>query len=191
MLGFYLSLLDTAEEKERFDDLYRKYETVMYNYANKILKNKCLAEDAVHNSFMFMIKKLDRIKDFTNDEIKAYLLVTVKNAALAVLKENKNIIDVNVENIEDETDIEFDIETEYYKQRIWNIILTLNKIYSDTLVLKLGQGLTNTEIAEIMGVSTDVVNMRVHRARNKLKEELIKEQLYDKQWIWYYNKQYN
>ena len=181
VLGFYLSLLDTAEEKNRFEDIYRKYETVMFNYANRILKNSYLAEDAVHNSFMFIIKKLDRIKDLTGDEVKAYLLVTVKNAALAELKKHKEVIDIDIENMEDETDIELNIETEYYKRRIWDIILSLDKIYSDTLVLKLGQGLTNTEISKIMGVSADVINMRVHRARNKLKEELIKEQLYDKQ----------
>lgn len=179
MLGLYLSLLDTPEEKAEFEDLYRKYSEVMYNYAYKILKKKYLSEDAVHNSFMSIMKKLDKIRDFNYDEAKAYLLVTVRNAALAIIKETSDIVDINVENIESDADVELDIEIEYYKRRIWDIILSLKDIYSDTLVLKLGQGLSNTEIAEIMGVSTDVINMRVYRARNKLLNKLMEEQLYD------------
>ena len=88
---------------------------------------------------------------------------------------------MDIENVEDDTDLELEIETEYCRQRIWDIIITLEKIYSDTLALKLFYGLSNTEIADIMKTDIDVVNMRIYRARKKLKEKLMEENLYDKQ----------
>lgn len=48
MISFYLSLLDTPEEKSMFEQLYRLYRQDMYKRAYGILKNKYDTEDAVH-----------------------------------------------------------------------------------------------------------------------------------------------
>ena len=180
MLGLYLAMIDTPEEKSKFGDLYNKYRDMMYNYAYKILKDSFLAEDAVHNSFMSVIKRFEKIPSANCEETQAYLLVIVRNASIAILNRNNKIVDMDIEKVEDDSDLELEIETEYCKQRIWDIIMTLDKIYSDTLALKLFYGLDNTEIANIMKVDIDVVNMRIYRARKKLKEKLIEEQWYDK-----------
>ena len=87
---------------------------------------------------------------------------------------------MDIENVEDDTDLELEIETEYCRQRIWDFIMDMDKIYSDTLALKIFYGLSNTEVADIMKTDIDVVNMRVYRARKKLKEKLTEEKLYDK-----------
>lgn len=181
MLGIYLAMLDTTEEKIKFEDLYNRYRDMMYNYAYKLLKDTFFAEDAVHNSFMSIINGIEKVPADNADETQAYLLVTVRNAALAILKVNSKIIDMNIENVEDDTDIELEIETEYCRQRVWDFIMDMDKIYSDTLALKLFYGFSNIEISNIMKVDIDVVNMRVYRARKKLKEKLKEEQLYDKQ----------
>ena len=51
MLAIYLSMLETNEEKNQFEQLYIKYKQDMYAVAYGILKNKEDAEDAVHQSF--------------------------------------------------------------------------------------------------------------------------------------------
>lgn len=48
MLGFYLALLDTAEDKSRFEELYLTYRQDMYKTAFAILRSPQSAEDAVH-----------------------------------------------------------------------------------------------------------------------------------------------
>lgn len=57
MLGIYLAMLDTPEEKSKFEVLYKEYRSTMYNHAYGILKDKHLAEDAVHNAFFEVNKK--------------------------------------------------------------------------------------------------------------------------------------
>ena len=58
MLGFYLALLDTAEDKSRFEELYLVYRQDMYKTAFAILRSPQSAEDAVHEAFMIVIGKL-------------------------------------------------------------------------------------------------------------------------------------
>ena len=53
MLVCYVQMLDTPEEKIRFEQIYTKYRGMMYCIANSILKNDQDAEDAVHNAFIF------------------------------------------------------------------------------------------------------------------------------------------
>ena len=45
MLGFYLALLDTAEDKSRFEELYLTYRQDMYKTAFAILRSPQSAED--------------------------------------------------------------------------------------------------------------------------------------------------
>jgi RNA polymerase sigma factor (sigma-70 family) len=44
--------------------------------------------------------------------------------------------------------------------------------YRIALVLSEYEGLTNREIAEILGVSLDTIKIRLHRAKEKLRKEL-------------------
>ena len=44
--------------------------------------------------------------------------------------------------------------------------------YRAVLVLSEYEGIKNSEIAEILGVTLDTVKIRLHRAKTKLKEEL-------------------
>lgn len=57
MLVYYLQMLDTPEEKIRFEQIYLKYRGLMYHVANGILHDRQDAEDAVHNAFLRIIKK--------------------------------------------------------------------------------------------------------------------------------------
>ena len=52
MLACYLQMLDTPEEKIRFEQIYTKYRSPMFRTADRILHNAQDAEDAVHNAFL-------------------------------------------------------------------------------------------------------------------------------------------
>ena len=53
--------------------------------------------------------------------------------------------------------------------------------YRTVLVLSEWEGLRNNEIAEILGITLDTVKIRLHRGKEKLKEEL--ETHCDSYWI--------
>ena len=58
---FYLSLIDTEEEKSKFEQLYHLYRYTMLHVAVSILKETQLAEDAVHEAFIRIAKNLHKI----------------------------------------------------------------------------------------------------------------------------------
>ena len=52
MLLYYLSLVDTEEEKSKLENLYYEYKALMKYIAFNILGDNGLAEDAVHEAFI-------------------------------------------------------------------------------------------------------------------------------------------
>jgi RNA polymerase sigma-70 factor (ECF subfamily) len=62
-----------------------------------------------------------------------------------------------------------------------NLINSLPEAYRTALVLSEFEGFRNNEIAEILGVTLDTIKIRLHRARERLKEEL--ELNCDSSWV--------
>ena len=48
----YLQLIDTAEDRSKFERLYEQYKQLMFYTAFQILKRPQDAEDAVHHAFL-------------------------------------------------------------------------------------------------------------------------------------------
>ncbi len=78
MINIYLSVLDTAEDKAEFEDLYVKYKQRMYAVAYKILHNIEDSEDAVHNAFLKIADNFEMIKKFSCQELQSYIVIIVK-----------------------------------------------------------------------------------------------------------------
>ncbi len=55
---------------------------------------------------------------------------------------------------------------------IRGVVDSLSADYSTVLVLSEFEGLTNSEIAEVIGISLDTAKIRLHRARTKLRKAL-------------------
>ena len=85
MLQFYLQLLDTAAEKEKFEKLYEQYRKLMMAEANAILKSKHLAEDAVQEAFLRIIKSFDHVEEILSPRTKRFVVIIARNAALTIL----------------------------------------------------------------------------------------------------------
>jgi RNA polymerase sigma-70 factor, ECF subfamily len=68
------------------------------------------------------------------------------------------------------------LETEVMRQEmyecVWNRLEHLPANYRTVLLLSDMEGFTNSEMAEILGVSLDVVKIRLHRARARLRKDI-------------------
>ena len=47
----YLQMIETPEDRSKFETLYEEYRDAMYAVAQKILRNNMDAEDALHQAF--------------------------------------------------------------------------------------------------------------------------------------------
>ena len=57
----YLQMIESDEDKSKFEQLYIMYKGLMFHVAMKILKNEFDAEDAVHQAFLSLIENLKKI----------------------------------------------------------------------------------------------------------------------------------
>ena len=90
MLAIYLSMLETNEEKNQFEQLYIKYKQDMYAVAYGILKNKEDAEDAVHQSFLKIADNFSKVSQIPCHELKAYIVIICRNTAINIYRQNQN-----------------------------------------------------------------------------------------------------
>ena len=58
----YLQMLETSEEKVRFEELVHTYKNLMFYVANQILNNDHDAEDAVQQAFFAILKNFRKLQ---------------------------------------------------------------------------------------------------------------------------------
>lgn len=172
MLLYYLGLLSTEEEKSKFEALYYEYRALMKYIALDILKNEYLAEDAVHDSFIKLVRHLDAVGEIESYKTKNYVSIIVKNVSLDMIKKEKKkqsfIFDYQGKSYSSDNEIFDNIEVE----EIYALIKSLPDIYRDILELKVYYNLSNEQLADMLGISNQAVRKRLERARNALKKLL-------------------
>ena len=181
MLMFYTLLIDEKNNKIKFEELYLSYNKKMWYAANSILKDPQLSEDAVHNAFIRIAKNISRIDDTQSSMAYYYVITAAKNAALDILRNEKNRHDTDIDTlyyISDKESSSFNnvIETE---DMIVKILASMPVIYRDVLYLLIVEQMSEKEIAVLLGRKPGTVHQQVRRGRAIIKEELMKGEYYN------------
>jgi len=170
MLYIFLAMLESPEEKKKFSELYREYRSRMFSVAHGILRDKHLAEDAVNQAFLKLIKSFKKIEDFSCNQTQDYLVVIVKNVAIDMYNGRRRIVEVSFDEAYDMDNKPMDdplIEQLGY-DALLEVIKQLPEIYCETLYLSSQLGFSVNEIARSLNLSSSAVKQRLMRARQKL-----------------------
>lgn len=168
MLNLYLSMIDNEEDKSKFEAVYLKYKNLMLNRAYDILKNSGLAEDAVHNAFLSILKNLPKIGGVEAKETRGYVMVIAENAAKKIYNKEHKITTVelndSIADISAEEEVINKVSVEQLKENIYS----LSDIYKNVLILKYYNGLSDKEIAAALGIPVSTVRKRILRGKKLL-----------------------
>ncbi|MDR1690057.1 MAG: sigma-70 family RNA polymerase sigma factor [Clostridiales bacterium] len=176
MLGFYLTMLETAEEKSKFEELYILYRQDMFKMAMSILHTEHAAEDAVHDAFLSLVNNLSKIAEINCPQTHAYLIIIVKNAALKIFNKGKRDF---AEDIDEQYDIASDISVENEAinnvdvELLKKILFKLPQEQYEILFLEQKMGLSLLEISKTMNITYECAKKRLQRAKAKLKQEVL------------------
>jgi RNA polymerase sigma factor (sigma-70 family) len=160
-----------AGERQLYANLVNKYKSYAFTIALKILENKPEAEEAAQDAF---IKAFHYLKTFNRQaKFSTWLYRIVFNTAISYKRKNRQ----QFQNIED-TVIEYhdradtQIEKDDKQLFISQAMEKLNE--SDRLSIQLYyiRELSLEEVAETMGQNLNTIKVRVHRARQRLADEL-------------------
>ncbi len=181
MLMLYLSMIDTQEEKTKFERIYERYEQKMYATAYKILNNSEDAEDIVHSSFLTIIENLDKIQEISCHKTWNYIVTIVKNKSINLYNQKKRQGNVDPQNenyfaniFPEKISAEDKFEKREFERTMAQLILELPEKYRYVLYLYYYQEMSYAEVAKELEITE--VNARQISKRGKLiLEERLRE----------------
>ena len=149
------------------EEIVRTYSDMVYGIAFRYTKNKEDAEDVYSETFLTYFKKERTFND--EEHRKAWLITVTVNNAKALLSERRFDEDVDeVLNVSNprrsvgKADL-MDLRT---------AIERLKPEYREAILLFYVNDMSVREISGVLGVNENTVKIRLHRARNAMKEYL-------------------
>lgn len=160
-----------------FASIYNLYVDRLFIYGSKLTPDRELVKDCIQEVFFDLYNKRHSLSD--TDNIRYYLLKSLKNTLLRKIQRERRIIELNKKTTSD-----FNIEYSFEKKIIENeieeekkllvqtILADLNDKQKEILFLRFMQGLSYSEISEIVDIASDSVKKQVYRTVKKIRQSL-------------------
>ena len=173
-----------TDNKKEFSAIYAEYRPKIVGYLRRLVGDAD-AEDVAQEVFVKVSRSLDNFRGDSSLSTWIYRIAT--NAATDHLRKpssrqafpatggppDDEAPADDSEALDDGTPV---LDTLLIRKDmnecIRGIVDSLPENYRTVVVLGEIEGLTNAEIAEVLGISLDTVKIRLHRARVRLKKEL-------------------
>ena len=153
---------------EGFDQLYRSSVADVYAYVATLVDDRAAAEDVTAAAFERAWKKR-RTFDAGRGSPRGWLFGIARNAALDELRRRSRsaalVTDPPEEAVADPGDDDAD-----RRATVRAALATLDPRDRELVALKFHGGLSNAELAAVLGTSESNAGTRVHRAVTKLRE---------------------
>lgn len=173
MLTFFLTILESDEDRRRFTTIYEQYHIRLESIAVGILADQKDAEDAVQNAFIQVIRHFEKIDKISCEELPFWLISIVKNEALLILRKKKRtILEENLERFDAAVD-----NIAGYEELV-ELFAHLPDTYRMVLEMKYLFGYSDKEIAKRLGISETAVSTRASRGRSLLRKIAEREGFY-------------
>ena len=151
----------TVKEYNESVDLYADG---LYRFALRLINQQVLAEDLVQETFTRLWEKR---KTVAAPSVRSYLFTTLYNAAIDLIRTQRQQVDVS------------EVQTSVYTQPTFDLQELLNKglallpeIQRTALLLRDYEGYSYSEIGEIANLSESQVKVYIYRARQFLRKYL-------------------
>jgi RNA polymerase sigma-70 factor (ECF subfamily) len=162
-----------AGERDLYAQLVDKYKSYAYTIALKILENRPEAEEAAQDGF---IKAFHYLKGFNRQaKFSTWLYRIVFNTAISYKRKNRQQFQ-SIENSIVEYSVRADSQIEKDDKQIF-VGQAMDKLNeADKLAIQLYyiKEFSLEEVAEMMGQNENTIKVRIHRARQRLADELKK-----------------
>ena len=158
----YLSMIDTPEDRSKFEKIYEEYKGLMYHVAYQILNNQQDAEDAVHQAFVKIAEIIEEIDDSVPQKLKGFVVTITEHNAIDMYRKKQRHTTVELNDA-------LGLTIEYNGTSVLTACMTkLPANYRHILQLKHFHGYSSKEISKIMGISESNVIKIDQRAKKKL-----------------------
>lgn len=157
-----------------FEELVLRHRHNLVYFIMQYLKDFQSSEDIAQEVFAYIYLHPDRY--LTKYEFKTYLFMLGKRRAIDYLRKHRRVDMVSVEEVqlEDVKSLEEIIYRNENSAAIREALKEMKPEYSQAIILLYLNGFSLTETAAIMDKPVSSVKVLSHRAKNKLKQILLK-----------------
>ena len=162
----------TVKAEAAMNKIFYMYQSKLLHVAVIILKDTSVAEEVVSDTFVQLWINRDTIND--DHHIGGFLMVALRYACLNAIKKLKreNRIPDNVQNDFEQAAVISNLQKLDRLNRVLEIIETMPRQTREVFLLHYIQDKTNEQIANQLGISTDVVKTQISRGRKIIANQL-------------------
>jgi RNA polymerase sigma-70 factor (ECF subfamily) len=155
---------------ERFESLYRSSRDDVYAYVCTLLRDPAAAEDVTALAFERAYRRR-RTFDRRRGEERAWLFGIARNAALDELRRRRRVVALVTEAPDEaEPDDDDGAEVTLRRTAVQTALAKLSARERETVALKFHAGLSNAELAGVLGVSESNAGTLLYRTMEKLRK---------------------
>lgn len=152
-LAIYISMLETEQEKKKMADVYEEHKHALLLCALKVTGyNQAMAEDAVHNAIISIIKEKENI--YLDSKNFRFVAVTiVRNKCICLLRKERRYADIPIEELEiyletEEKSVEEQTMISSEHEIVRRHMAGIDEISRQVLIMKYALGMSYKEIGK-------------------------------------------
>ena len=153
-------------DTQAFEQLVRAYQDDVFRFALCMLPSRQDAEDVAQDTFIRAYRSIGRFRG--DASLKTWLIAIARKAAATWYRRHRGELDLDHarEPAADNTDALLD------QIELRSAVANLPERYREVVVLRYTNQLDLNEISAVVGASRSAVGVRLHRARQMLREAL-------------------
>jgi len=160
-----------AKDKELYAIIVQRYQTKLFHYLHKFVKNPDELEDVLQTVF---IKTYHNLNGFDQKrKFSSWIYRIAHNEAINYIKKESRSISIEEEEMEivdKEIDIKDAIDSSLLKSKIEASLAMIHNKYREPLILYYFEQKTYDEISDILQIPRNTVGVRIMRGKTLLKE---------------------
>lgn len=158
-------------DTERYGELVTKYRDRYARYAARMLGSADAAEDALQDAFVRAFDQLAQCREPEN--FVGWFFLILRNRCFAERRKNKDQAPLEAAGaVASAERPDGSVEAAERRRALQHALLELTPEQREVFVLKHVEGLSYGEMAERLGASVPSLKMRMHRAYDRLREQL-------------------
>lgn len=166
-----------AGDLHAFATLFERFQDRLYDLACAILRDEAEAEDAVQDTFLRIFERIDRYRGTSSFE--TWLVAVAVNICRDRLRRRKVRRALSLEWLGPVAGRSKDpaeaVQQQEHRRSLWDTVSCLDERYRLPLILRYHYGLPCGEVAEVLGLTTGTIYVRLSEGRRLLRQILLEQ----------------
>lgn len=178
------AIIENEQERKKLEYLYENNKKNIYNFAMRYAKNKDIAEEAIQNALVYIIKNKEKYINLSCREFGYKIIIVIRDRCKNIFKYRKKylekFIDKDIREVENfiykyEPSIDEKLDIIYDYELIRKHFKSLDEISNRVLEMKYIYGKSYKEIGKELNMTEKHVDTKIMRAKEKIRKFITKE----------------